>query len=236
MKSYQRLSLALAGAIVTMGIVAPSPLAQADDTAAKATKVEAESLPEAITSQVGEQFPNAKIGDASLIQDTYYEVELIASSGEVEASYYADGTKAERGGGSGARGFGGGDDVFVDFDSLPDAVQDSLAKSFLLTEFESVERDEKNGIVSYKARYQVEAGGAQARLTEDGHLIEVRSTMFPDALPEAIQKKIKQEYSDAEIADATEFQETYYKISIRTDSAEKIARYFADGTLAEGRR
>ena len=206
-------------------------LSEAGDVIETESAVDAAALPAAIVAQMEQRYPGATIVDAALVRRTHYELELTSGSGETEISLYADGSVFD-GAVGGTRRFGGFDEV-LDFDELPATIQDALAEWSLVAEFDSVERDEKDGIVSYKARYQGNSGNTQIKLAETGDLIEIRSVVDAESLPSAIVKQIEARFSDASLEDATEFRHTYYVVGLKTASDEKEVGYFADGSVAE---
>lgn len=224
--------IALTRATAWVACAIAAPVVQANDTAPNETIVEAQSLPAAIMSRIEERFPDGKIEQVSVVRDTYYEVELESGSREIEISFYPDGSKREGDNGRG-RGFGGGLDEQVAFENLPKAVQETIMESLFLTGVDLVERDEQEGIVYYKAVYQGEEGQSQIRVTEAGDIIDRRSSILTDSLPAAIVNRVEKEFSDAKFTDATEFQETYYKVSIKNDSEEVEVAYLADGSVAD---
>ena len=83
------------GSAILLACAVATPATLADDDVAKETNVEAESLPVAVASQIENQFPGAKILGVSEVHVTYYEVELESASGEIEFSFYADGSEFE---------------------------------------------------------------------------------------------------------------------------------------------
>lgn len=206
-------------------------LTEAGEIIEMKSELKAESLPARVVERIEKRFPGAEIDDISMVRETYYELEFMTASGKTDVSFHADGSERENDAGDLSNR--GGFDEEIDWEDAPKAVLDTLAAYRLAIEFDSLERDEKNGLVSYKAIYVGESGGGQIKLTEAGDVIENRKRIHADSLPVAIADQLNQRFPGAVVEDTTEFHETYYEVALKTDSNEIEIAYFADGTPAE---
>lgn len=124
-----------------------------------------------------------------------------------------------------AVGFGVMADEKIDIDKLPAKVKDTIKAKFKDAEAVSAEKETEDGKTVYEIQLKEKDAKFEAKIAEDGTLIEVEKPVAIKDLPKEITDAIEAKFPKAELKTAelsTKGDKTAYEVVITTADKKKV--------------
>lgn len=126
------------------------------------------------------------------------------------------------------------EEVAVDFDKAPAAVQAAIKKAVGQNKVEKFTRETEDKTTIYEAKYKVDGQSRSIEVSENGQVLEEEQGLTAAALPKVVSDAIKAKYADGQIGEAFLVKakdKTFYEVDVMVDKEKHELRISTEGKI-----
>jgi hypothetical protein len=117
--------------------------------------------------------------------------------------------------------------------SLPPAAQKAFASLLKTSKPEKITQETDDGATTYEAAQKVDGRMEEAKVAENGQVLEVEETIPLTDLPPAVVDKVKSTMPKAEIKEVRRVTQYFYEVELSKGSHSKEVKLFGNGQPVE---